>query len=1563
MTTTNDLFKVENESVDRLLKEMDRDSSTVSLEKDSFISSPTKPLKFDYKDKDSSSDTYTSDVDEMFVQPKLNSDDFPTPITSTIDLNGNHKKTNNKDTTTTNNSTEMTKSPSKSALKKSSSLSPKKVAFLKSDPQVHHYPDNRESDNSTGPDVVIASNPVETSWTELSSDDSTPPLPPSHTVSTFETILHSNSNHDFNQHPDSSIITDVKLKHDNFSNLSLNEKLDLFLNQQDGVDKSTNQNSLDTHLSNLECAAKENTSTNINNLSAGLLKQREITPRDHLKSDVQRQLSGSSQSSLQSLRDSNRILQSDNTPIISQALEFNDGIKGFSDELATEIIPTTHESPRKSNSASRIDELRQIGENESAENEFHDSFDRSYLSQSQSIMNLLNSASNLDLPGSFEKEPEIKQEEPSQIKQEVPENVFLETGNTSIKQEEQSSFNFSPVKEKFDSQQSLDRSEIKSEGIEQEDEGQFKVEDMNDAIYGDVHSVSDVERSSSSLKLVSTNLPKNEEITLTPRLFSNTKMEDDEEYDHNDVTRESLRFHMDSDWKLEDSHDGDKEDNDEYTNNDLTFASEKLRTQTNAPLAKGTTAKESQEFEDASASMNNISLDSNRDDGDALANSSNIAPPEEITLPPIEANNYSSFEDITRNLNESANSFEEMLSAENDKDPDVAPNFLSIWHSQKRTKNSAESRSQEYFKILNRDELKEASQATIPMPSSLKDKKFTEVNVMSRRVVSPDFEDLQISNFLPELSEDSGLEGHFNFLEQKNDTSSSDVSNHSINLRAVLRNREHNVLHSSLNPKVLKGNASYKVQADMLRPRSLKFGDSQPTKSRFNVPSFEIKRTNSVLSPTRDMYNDIFEDTVKKPTIKAHGMKTLPSMDHEDVKRILNAKRAISQDEFSKLKLVGNKKNSVVNIPDFYNEQHASICESSTIELHKDSMDEEQTSHVAHQLMQTPRALVSSDQFFHDYDLFNKDETTGGGSDLSHSSSVIRKSQVNSAQTDDHPVRRDVEPVSSSNENGMAADMLAKVPMLVDCTNTGRTSVETAQNETNESLTKQLPKLSHSNQTEFQREIEETNDFSTVPKSSDLDIGTKLTKVVTPVQNESYNISQSSKKKPIKIGSPIKITKNGEGIKVESPKKTKVKEAKSGELVNQKLRDSPRKSKAVEEKEHVPSTVSVPTVVTESTEKEETEANTHTHDYRAAASDEPEELLDNGRLFFRVVGLKNIALKDFRDRDAEFTLSLDNGLHSIRTPPYKLSSYNVMIGKEFELTVNESLQFILTLKMKYNKPSGTLREVRERKVVKSKNRFSRMLGQKDIITTTKFVPFDVRDDWENKFAQDGSFARCYIDLEQYKDSITGKIGTFNINCFNEWETVLDQNKQRVKTKPYSIGQIEVKMLFVPRTDSYEVLPTSMRNAMENVEQLKKEATFYKEGYMHQEGGDCDIWKRRFYKLTGTSLIAHSEFSHKSRAKINLSKVVDVIYIDKENTETIKKYRNFSDFAILDHAFKIKFANGEIIGFSASSHDEKVEWIKLIETIITRNKFRRQPWVKVMLQASQDRIMATTKPLV
>ena len=56
---------------------------------------------------------------------------------------------------------------------------------------------------------------------------------------------------------------------------------------------------------------------------------------------------------------------------------------------------------------------------------------------------------------------------------------------------------------------------------------------------------------------------------------------------------------------------------------------------------------------------------------------------------------------------------------------------------------------------------------------------------------------------------------------------------------------------------------------------------SQTNQSKFRVPSFEIRRTNSTLSP-RNQYDEIFEDVVKQPpTIGKSWYETLPSMDRD----------------------------------------------------------------------------------------------------------------------------------------------------------------------------------------------------------------------------------------------------------------------------------------------------------------------------------------------------------------------------------------------------------------------------------------------------------------------------------------------------------------------------------------------------------------------------------------------------------------------------------------------------------------------------------------------------------
>ncbi|ODV93887.1 hypothetical protein PACTADRAFT_51634 [Pachysolen tannophilus NRRL Y-2460] len=343
---------------------------------------------------------------------------------------------------------------------------------------------------------------------------------------------------------------------------------------------------------------------------------------------------------------------------------------------------------------------------------------------------------------------------------------------------------------------------------------------------------------------------------------------------------------------------------------------------------------------------------------------------------------------------------------------------------------------------------------------------------------------------------------------------------------------------------------------------------------------------------------------------------------------------------------------------------------------------------------------------------------------------------------------------------------------------------------------------------------------------------------------------------------------------------------------------------------------------------------------------------ESGRLFVNIKSLKKIDLPDVKSHDAKFCIILDNGIHRIKTEYFSLGQ-NVPIDKEFELIVGAKLSFVLTLKSKYSKPKDQLVEVKEKEVVRSKSFFGRLFGSKQVITRTKFVTRAAeKDSWDSVMANDGSFAKCRIDFSDFEHRITGEANVFDIPLINEWR---DQNKFNA----FKIGTLQLGMLFIPRTSQYEILPTSIKSAYEQVEELRKQMSVYHEGYLFQEGGDCAYFKRRFFKLQGSTFIAHNDVTLKTRARINLTKVVDLIYLGKEEQgEIIKKNpkekilknsnsRNISDSLLLNEGFRMKFANGEIIDFGAQNQIERLEWIKVLEEVINRNHFARQPWVKTL----------------
>lgn len=1600
----------------------------------SIFNSPTKPLNFPRTnskpnlDPNSSSDTYTSEHDQDKAkeekkdstvqtsfdrnfdldnsidiqqtiqhqqqqpsQPDHNLVDefsFQTPMTSTLDLT---KQASTADKVNQNHApTYINTSPNKSIMKKATpKASPKKVAFTATNPEVHHYPDDtaEEEDQSQQKQDSVEPPSIQHQWKDPSqlnySDEDTnasvPPTPPLHTTKpTFAQLLSKNKDANL----ETEALTDMKLRHENFSNLSLDEKVNLYLgpNTNNNIGgNNKNVSDMDLHLQNLQDASKNKTNESIHNLSFSLK-----TPKNDIENplnsltnaDILLRSSGSSQSSLQSLRDDNRVLESvPGSPKKSNpGLSLNDGIKGFSDEIVESLLPRDlsrekFETAKENDVAEHNNDAKSTnaikGQPLVSSDEHLDSFDRSYNHTEQSILNLLNSASQsqVSLNGLHKQTHGPEQEQTQQ-------EEASSTDNIKVKQEPKNSMDSIKVTVKKEPAMSTEEKPPKREFSSQ----RLKIENTKEfAELAEYYPKKENEA--------------NIQVEDTDGLLKKALDDDDESDATQNSTKMSIRFHIDSDWKLEDSNDGDREDNDDISRfeksdilNDMSQTSDttgdkygnsssEITTKTLAPPRSDNNGNKTSKVPtntDSSQQQPQLEVPHTKEDDSILANSSNIAPPEELTLPVVEANDYSSFNDVTKTI-DAYSSFEESLSAEHDTDTKPI-DFISIWHKQEKQKKHQIHKVPTKQIIASYQQFKNEQESRVTgdkvkIPNTLQSKKFKEVNVMSRRVVSPDMDDLNISQFLPELSEDSGF-NDLNFANYSSNTnrprsftplSTKNVLSNIDNDPNVVEPPEPKSYAEIRNARRLSANRTVSNQAPPLPPQRQPSStriNSNKRMSRFRVPTFEIKRTSSALAP-RDMYNDIFDDfgTGSKPTIKAEGMKTLPSMDKDDVKRILSAKKGMTQDEYINAKLVEQKpkKNSIVTGPeDRYEElqQTASIHNAtidSSIYGRPDSISNEMLPYLSDELKKQPVALLSADRLFMEQEIHPL-----------RSNSVLARPAANSSMLPEP----DFELINSPTRNVLNNSDNAAVSG-----NASTISMNHLDMNFDDEAT-----IGPNTQEQFAtKAVNSADGGDNVPETPR-----------TPTKTESISgkravlSSNSPRKSPIKIGSPVRVVKkNGSITGIEPIPKATQKSKKSfqgNEISNHKVRDGGiTPSYGSDHQQHNPSMVSVPSQYTDATstlpeenkntqhqprEKHHHHHHQHKHksDISGVVDDEIPDvgLQERGKLFFRVLGIKNINLPDIKNHKGRFTLTLDNGVHCVTTPEYNLEDNNVAIGKEFELTVADSLEFILTLKASYEKPRGTLVEVTEKKVVKSRNRLSRLFGSKDIITTTKFVPTEVKDTWANKFAPDGSFARCYIDLQQFEDQITGKALQFDLNCFNEWETMSNGDQPMRRGKPYKIAQLEVKMLYVPRSDPREILPTSIRSAYESINELNNEQNNYFEGYLHQEGGDCPIYKKRFFKLMGTSLLAHSEISHKTRAKINLSKVVDLIYVDKENIDR-SNHRNFSDVLLLDHAFKIKFANGELIDFCAPNKQEMKLWIQNLQEIIYRNRFRRQPWVNLMLQ--------------
>ncbi|KAL2440795.1 Bud site selection protein BUD4 [Exophiala dermatitidis] len=373
-----------------------------------------------------------------------------------------------------------------------------------------------------------------------------------------------------------------------------------------------------------------------------------------------------------------------------------------------------------------------------------------------------------------------------------------------------------------------------------------------------------------------------------------------------------------------------------------------------------------------------------------------------------------------------------------------------------------------------------------------------------------------------------------------------------------------------------------------------------------------------------------------------------------------------------------------------------------------------------------------------------------------------------------------------------------------------------------------------------------------------------------------------------------------------------------------------------------------------------------------------EDGMERGRLFVKVVGVKDLQMPFPQHERTYFALTLDNGLHCVTTAWLDLAR-SAPIGQEFELVVLNDLEFQLTLQMKLEPPKVERPQSPSKPPPSPKKQgaFGRLFGspkkkkelemraQQEAQAAVKrpVTPPSAYELVQGLVAKDGSFARAYVALSEHEKHAYGRPYTVDITCFNEWaleEVYVGSSRSKKgvtqlrRRPPYEIGKLELQLLYVPKPKGAkdEDMPKSMNGAIralrEAEERMQQQANIKSfEGYLSQQGGDCPYWRRRFFRLVSTKLTAFHETTLQPRATINLAKasrlIDDKSSLTQKETSTKGGGRRKSGFAeeeegymFVEEGFRIRFANGEVIDFYADSTADKDEWMKALSQVVGNN---------------------------
>ncbi|BFZ53470.1 Bud site selection protein bud4 [Savitreella phatthalungensis] len=363
------------------------------------------------------------------------------------------------------------------------------------------------------------------------------------------------------------------------------------------------------------------------------------------------------------------------------------------------------------------------------------------------------------------------------------------------------------------------------------------------------------------------------------------------------------------------------------------------------------------------------------------------------------------------------------------------------------------------------------------------------------------------------------------------------------------------------------------------------------------------------------------------------------------------------------------------------------------------------------------------------------------------------------------------------------------------------------------------------------------------------------------------------------------------------------------------------------------------------------------------------ETMDGGRLFIKVVGVRDVTLPIPSGEESFFCCVLDNGKHCVTTPWHSLATEQ-RIDQEFELIADHDLEFVLTLQAKYEEPIIPQRPKSTLGKILSSPKRHRPQGSITSLTLAGHV------------AADGSFARAHLSLKQFQEQCFGRPVSTTVPLYNEWATEptgassSSKHPQTRRRRPYQIADMEIQLLYVPPCSDPSSFPTSLGAAVRDVRDAEWHRQTHLDSFLSQRGADCPFWRRRKFRLDGAKLVASHAQTGNPRATINLAKLVAVT--DDRDTLTApevdvgkgdarkRRKSGFADpksaapspaltgdgdddegYLHVTTGWRLKFANGEVIDFYADNVADKERWVNVLRAIV-RKIPPRKAWCNVVL---------------